>query len=172
MIYQIVLTLVLMSLVFFITKHIYTKEIKRLTIIDKKTGIYNRSYFDYTFISEFHRARRIQHPIALIFIQTDKSIKLTKSLLDSIKRDTDFIAQYEKELYVAVLYDTDSNGTDKIINRIMESKPMDHDINIGVYAGIPDCHISSKYMLETGLKALEKSINIGKNCVEFSLNSI
>jgi GGDEF domain-containing protein len=172
MIYQIIYTVILMALVFFITRSFYKKEIKSLTLKDRRTGIYNRSYFDHVYMSEFHRARRINHPISLIFIKSDRSIEVAEKLIESIQRDTDFIAQYEEELYVAVLYDTDSNGTDKVINRILESRPYDHNLNIGVYAGVPDNHISSRYMLEAGMKALEKSIKNGKNCVEFSLDSV
>lgn len=172
MIYQIISYLILIGLVFFLTRGLYIKEIKALTVKDKKTGIYNRNYFDTVYIAEFHRSRRINHPISLIFIQSDSSLEVATNLMEAIHRDTDFIACYQKSLYVAVLYDTDSEGTDMVVKRIMDHRPADHNINIGVYAGVPDNHISSQYMIDEAYKALEKSLKLGMNIVEFSLNSV
>lgn len=172
MIYQIFFLLITVATTFLITRVIYIRQIKKLTIKDKKTGIYTRSYFDSVYITEFQRARRINHPISIIFIKCDSSTELIGELIHSIQRDTDFIAKYDKEHYVAVLYDTDSNGTDKVISRIISNLPEGRTVNMGIHACIPDSHISSQYLLDESKNALIKSLKHGKNMVEFSLDSI
>jgi len=159
-------------LTYIITRGVYIKRVNALTIKDEKTGIYNRNYFDLIYISEFQRARRISHPISIIFIQCDSSTEVTEKLIQSIKRDTDLIAKYDEDHYIAVLYDTNSIGTDKVINRIMYNIPEGHTVNMGVHSGIPDNHTSSQYLLDESKKALVKSLRYGRNRVEFSLDSI
>lgn len=172
MVFQIIYSLLLMMTVFLITRIYYSKKIKELTIIDERTGIYSKTCFDTLYRSEFNRARRINHPLSIVFIKTEPSIEIAKKLAISIERDTDFIAQCEEGLYVAILNNTNSDGTDKVIDRIIRNMPVDISINIGVYAGIPDRHVNSENLLNEAKKALKKSIKQGKNCIEFSLNSI
>lgn len=164
---------------FLITRMYYIKHLKEdniiideLTIIDSETGLYNRDFFDKTYLSEYHRARRIKHPIALLFLETENIKDISMILKSSIKRDTDFLSRYERNLFVAVMYDTNSDGVDLVIKRIMDNLNSSLIINMGIHAGIPDGHTSSRNLLNQALKALTKSKNRGDNIIEFSLNSI
>ncbi|QEN04160.1 GGDEF domain-containing protein [Thiospirochaeta perfilievii] len=179
MIIYITITFLLMILTFFITRFFYITKLKKcdvvindLTTIDKETGLYNRHFFDYTYLSEFHRASRINCPLALVFFKSTSTDKLPQILLDSIKRDTDFISRYEKNIYAAVLYDTSLEGVDQIINRVMERVDGDMDLNIGVHTSIPDSHTSSIKLVEEAIKSLNVAISRGDRIIEFTLNSI
>lgn len=173
---------------------ILSSEINKLTVKDPLTNTFNRQFFDDNYIKEFHRARRVKQPLALIYFDVDNIEKIQKGhgteavditlkevsliLNDAIQRDTDFIARYNSHLFAAVLYNTFSDGVELVVERILTKlkniKLYDQSISlsIGVHVGIPDNHTNTEMMINESLKALTKAKKRENNSIEFSLNSI
>lgn len=179
MVIYVIITLFLMISTFLITRMYYiscqkkdNKTIEELTIIDSETGLYNRTFFDKYYLSEFHKAQRINHPIALLFLETIDVKEVSKILTQSIKRDTDFVSRFCDNIFVVVMYNTNADGVDPVIKRVMDNLKKEITLNIGVHTGIPDSHTSSRNLIDEAFKALEKSKNRGNKTIEFSLNSI
>ncbi len=171
--------LLLIFITFLLTRNFYNRkllqkddEIQKLHTVNPDTGIYYRTYFDKIFLSEFHRARRIQHPIALIFIYNPGNTIIDKKLTATIKRDTDFVSYFEDKTYVCVLYNTDVEGVDNVIKRLFNTLSENDELKIGIHTQIPDNHTSSKNLIDEAYKALNRAKNSQGMAVEFSLNSI
>ena len=155
------------------------EQVEDLTLKDRLTNTFNRHYFDETFIKEFHRARRASLPLGVVFIEinmidpTDEVLKTTaKLILSIIKRDTDFVAKYSNNTFIAVLNNTISDGVEYVVEKVVKNIDPSLEISIGVHVGIPDGHTSSQIMLNEAEKALEKAKKGGVSNIEFSLNSI
>jgi diguanylate cyclase (GGDEF)-like protein len=168
-------------------------KLKELTIKDTLTNCFNRLYFEKNYIKEFHRSRRASQPIAILFIDIDDFkeindslghevgdtilIKVAKALNTAIQRETDFVARYGGDEFIAVLYNTNSQGVDLVIKRIKDGMEgiteteKKTTISIGVHVGIPDSHTNSRMMLIEADKALYKAKKNGKNRTEYSINS-
>lgn len=173
---------------------ILSSEVNKLNQKDPLTNIYNRLYFDKNYIKEFHRARRVKQPLGILCVDLDDLKKINieegKSVGDSIikdiakilnkviQRDTDFVVRYNSDEFIAILYNTDSNGVELVLERIISNldiktpkgKPV--YISAGVHVGIPDNHTNSEMMLNEAVKALLKAKKQLGNSIEFSLNSI
>lgn len=173
---------------------ILSSEVNKLSQKDPLTNIYNRLYFDKNYIKEFHRARRVKQPLGILCVDLDDLKKINieegKSVGDSIikdiakilnkviQRDTDFVVRYNSDEFIAILYNTDSNGVELVLERIISNldiktpkgKPV--YISAGVHVGIPDNHTNSEMMLNEAVKALLKAKKQLGNSIEFSLNSI
>lgn len=173
---------------------ILSSEVNKLTVKDPLTNTYNRQFFDENYTKEFHRARRVKQPLALIYFDVDNIDEIQKDhgkeavditlkelsliLNDVIQRDTDFVARYNSHLFATVLYNTFSDGvelvTERILTKIKNIKLYDQNISlsIGVHVGIPDNHTNTEMMINESLKALTKAKKRENNSIEFSLNSI
>lgn len=146
------------------------KQINELTIWEKGTRLYKRNHFDDLYIKEFHRARRTSEVLSIIYLKVEENDKTALNLTNSIKRNTDYICHYGKNLYLLLLTGTNADGTEHVIDRLTDTFS-DQSHHMGIYSGIPDSHTSSQSMLDEAMKALEKSIS-SRNRIEFSLNSI
>lgn len=149
---------------------IYRRRLDRLTVKDSITDLYKKEHLETIYIKELHRARRSNEVLSILFLYTEESVELSRSLSRVIKRDTDYICQYDKDLYLLLLTDTDANGTDHVISRLRDLLK-DREFHIGVHTGIPDNHTNSQSMLYEAMKALKRSKSQPKG-IEFSLNSV
>ncbi len=101
-------------------------NLRRLSLLDGLTGIYNRRGFDQAFDLEWQRAMRSQEPLSLIMIDLDcfKAFndcyghpagdsclqQVVKELRHSLRRPGDLVARYGGEEFVVILPNTTSAG--------------------------------------------------------------
>jgi diguanylate cyclase (GGDEF)-like protein len=121
---------------FYIHKRIELyEELKRLSITDELTSLYNRRYFDNQLNKEIERAQRYSHKLSLLIVDLDKFkqfndtyghrqgdelIKNIAFILNSSVRKPDFVARYGGDEFVIVMPETGSNEAHKLIERIKE----------------------------------------------------
>lgn len=105
------------------------RELERLAITDKLTGIHNRRHFDESLDFEFRRSERSAHPFCLIMVDVDhfknyndrnghqagdRALQLVASELKAKLRTTDLLARYGGEEFVVLLYDTTKDAALKV----------------------------------------------------------
>lgn len=106
-------------------KSLLHKKVKDLAIKDGLTGLYNHRYFKERLELEIQTAKRIQHPLSLIFFDIDHFKKyndinghpmgdmLLRSMADILKktsRTTDIPCRYGGEEFVIILTHTNLEG--------------------------------------------------------------
>ena len=111
------------------------EELKRLSITDELTSLYNRRYFENQLIKEIERAQRYSHKLSLLMVDLDKFkqfndtyghrqgdelIKNIAMILKSSVRKPDFVARYGGDEFVIVMPETGSIEAQKLIERIKE----------------------------------------------------
>jgi len=97
------------------------EELRRRSITDELTGLYNRRFFVNRLDQELARARRYRHPLALLMIDIDHFkafndthghpagdalLKELGRLLHNLARESDFAARYGGEEFVVVMPET------------------------------------------------------------------
>jgi diguanylate cyclase (GGDEF)-like protein len=97
-------------------------ELKYLAITDPLTGLANRRHFSQRLEEELHRARRLNKPLAVIYIDIDHFKSVNDSLghtagdqalrhlgdiCHQTLRDIDFIARVGGEEFIAIIIDSD-----------------------------------------------------------------
>lgn len=93
------------------------------TIHDKLTGLYNRPYFDETFVQQSALALRFQHDLAILFLDLDNFklindtyghlagdavLKAVAKTISKEKRESDIAARFGGEEFVLILTHTDN----------------------------------------------------------------
>lgn len=112
----------------------YIEEIKSLSLIDPPTGIFNRCYMDEHISQEIKRAYRYERSLALILVGVnrfsetvaefghfsgDVLLKRTaECLIDSVRKDVDWIARYGEDAFMVVLPETDTAGALIVAKRL------------------------------------------------------
>ena len=101
------------------------QELRRLSAIDRMTGLFNRGYFDERVAAEVSRARRSSQPISLVMLDVDHfklfndkyghaagdaGLRAIASLLRHTVRRSDIVARYGGEEFVLVLPDTSAEA--------------------------------------------------------------
>ena len=94
------------------------KALRRLSSMDRMTGVYNRGYFDERLSAEMSRARRQSEPLALVMIDVDHfkrfndnyghaagdaGLRALTNLIRHSLRRSDLVARYGGEEFVIVL---------------------------------------------------------------------
>lgn len=94
------------------------QSLRRLSAIDRMTGVYNRGYFDERLSAELSRARRHEQPLALVMIDVDHfkrfndnhghaagdaGLRALSTLIRHSLRRSDFVARYGGEEFVLLL---------------------------------------------------------------------
>lgn len=113
------------------------EELQALANSDGLTKIGNRRRFEEFLTNEWHRASRSRTEISLILVDIDhfKQFndtyghlegdrclqKVAKSLADTIKRPTDFVARFGGEEFAIILGGTDSDGAMAIAGQVLEN---------------------------------------------------
>jgi diguanylate cyclase (GGDEF)-like protein len=126
---------------------------------DEDTGLYNFKSFRWMLSGEIKRVKRYNTPLSLIFIRVDnlvdfqqhydynQEIALYRELgrfLRNILRDADYIGKYSDNEIGAILPETNANGVNIVLQRILQNKTRAFEILSGMWKDVvPDISISS-----------------------------
>ena len=110
------------------------KKLGQLSTMDELTNIENRRGFNDYMIKEWDRAKRSKKPLSIIMMDIDYFKKyndklghpagdeclasIAALLKSTFRRPGDFIARYGGEEFIAVLPDTDLDGTKKLAENL------------------------------------------------------
>ena len=98
------------------------QQLRRLSTVDRLTGLFNRGYFDERFATELGGAKRYGRTLALAMIDVDNfkpfndtyghtagdtALKTTASVIRSLFRSSDVVARYGGEEFVIIMLETD-----------------------------------------------------------------
>jgi len=136
----------------------HIEEIKSLSLIDPPTGIFNRCYMDEHISQEIKRAYRYERSLSLILVGVnrfsetvaeyghfsgDVLLKRTaECLIDSVRKDVDWIARYGADAFMVVLPETDTAGALIVAKRLrlriaaMVVKMYDKELRITACFGV------------------------------------
>ncbi|MBI5642414.1 MAG: diguanylate cyclase [Deltaproteobacteria bacterium] len=112
------------------------KEVEKLSVTDPLTGLYNRRYLFEHLSAEFGRAKRYQHPLAVVMIdidnfkmindtfghqQGDKILSELSTLLRAKTRSTDVWARYGGEEFIGYVSHCPSEGIFLLAEKIRKA---------------------------------------------------
>jgi diguanylate cyclase (GGDEF)-like protein len=167
-------------------------RLKKLSITDGLTQIYNRMYFEKQFRKEWRRCSRQGAQISVLMIDVDNFKSLNDSaghlagdkVLQSIasalhnyfKRAGDLVARYGGEEFIVMLPETDqrqsiamAEGLRLTIEKLV-THYNDHQFSVTVSIGIstttPSANLSPEHLLRAADSALYKAKNTGRNRIE------
>ncbi len=174
------------------------EELRRLSIRDGLTEVYNHRYFHQHFEREWKRVIRDKKPISLIMVDIDffklyndtyghlsgdDCLKqVAKTLNNIIHRPADLFARYGGEEFVAVLPGTDEEGSLLLaeeMRKSVETLKIKHTssdisayvtISLGVGTIFPDSKSSSNALIDLADKVLYKVKQTGRNQVKSGNN--
>jgi two-component system chemotaxis family response regulator WspR len=174
------------------------EELKKISIRDGLTEIYNRRYFHQYFEREWKRAIRDKKLISLIMIDIDFFklfndtyghlagdnclIQVANTLNDLVNRPADLFARYGGEEFVAILPGTEKDGTLLLaeeMRKAVEALKIEHTsstiseyvtISLGVGTIFPDNKSSSNALIKLADKILYKVKQSGRNMVKSNDN--
>jgi diguanylate cyclase (GGDEF)-like protein len=166
------------------------EKLTRLVITDGLTDIANRRYFDEQLAHEWHRAHRMNQPLALAMIDVDWFKKyndhyghqagddclrqVAMVLTHSAKRDSEFVARYGGEEFALIL-PTTQNETALIVLenvcRALSDLELPHalsefgrvTISAGVAVCVPNEHDSAEILVRHADEALYTAKHQGRN---------
>lgn len=112
----------------------YLEEIQSLYMIDPVTGMFNRRYMDDRLPQEIKRAYRYEHSLSVVLVAIDNfdQVKATHGhfsgdlvlkgcadcLMESVRKEVDWIARYDEARFVVVLPETTSSGAMIVAKRL------------------------------------------------------
>lgn len=156
--------------------------LKRISVTDALTGLYNRRYFDQCLETESKRAMRDKLPLSLIMLDADHFKQfndhyghqagdnclqlVAKALQSSVQRGTDIAARYGGEEFAAILSNTDNEGAMVLAERIRQAVValnIPHEqssvaphvtISLGVATSIPTKPLPAEVLLKAADQAL------------------
>lgn len=162
-----------------------------LSSLDGLTGLFNRRYFDHNLVKEWKQASRDETPLSLLIVDIDylKNYndyygyqagddclrKVGQLLYDSLLRPTDIIARYGGEEFAAILPNTESEGAEKVAERMIESvarSGIAHNgspvaeivtVSIGAYSIFPKEQIDVISLLDSAHRALSEAKEKSRN---------
>ncbi len=161
-------------------------KLTELSIKDPLTQIYNRRYFNLTFYDRWNIAQRHKTSISLIICDVDnfKTINdtkghlvgdqvlksIAKSIKDSLKRATDFVARFGGEEFVIVSCGGDDHSSIQLCQMIQKNALSskfdgiaDITLSYGIYSIFPDESLTPQEFINNADKALYEAKNSGKN---------
>lgn len=164
--------------------------LESMAMLDALTGIPNRRRFDDVLATEMKRAVRNRKPLGLIMIDVDffkryndhyghgagdKCLrKVALTLAEAVDRPGDFVARYGGEEFVALLPETDHEGTRLIAERFrerVEAQRIPHElsaaspwvtVSIGFVSEVPSDD-RPQSLLEAADQALYRAKQQGRN---------
>ena len=168
-----------------------TDLLESLAMLDGLTNIPNRRRFDEALDSEWKRAKRVGHSVALVmgdidFFKAyndhhghgagDACIKTVAEVLaDVVDRPADLVARYGGEEFIALLPETDIEGARLIAERFrcgVESRHISHGhsqaspwvtVSVGFASALPDESNSTSPLLEAVDDMLYRAKADGRN---------
>jgi diguanylate cyclase (GGDEF)-like protein/PAS domain S-box-containing protein len=165
------------------------QKLRKLSITDGLTKLYNRRWFDESIDEEFRRARRYKLNLALLFFdvdhfkrfnddyghdQGDRVLEAIGVVMHEHFRDVDFCFRYGGEEFCAILPSTGNPGCGLAAERFrqkieaMEVDGLKITISIGV-AVYPDVGTNPSDMLKKADIALYEAKDSGRNQVCFAV---
>ncbi|BES73229.1 diguanylate cyclase [Marinobacter nanhaiticus D15-8W] len=170
------------------------QKLKRLSISDGLTGVYNRRYFDEQFTLECQRAVRNGGSLCLLLIDADhfKAVNDTyghgfgdeclkavaRTLGQCANRPTDVVARYGGEEFVVLLPEVDLKGGLNVAENIrsqVENLSLRYDdqavsitVSVGLVAHSPRHSHIEQNLLEIADANLYAAKAAGRNCVQAS----
>ncbi len=113
------------------------EDLRKLSITDSLTSIYNRRYFDEVLTDELRRSERLNIPISLAIIDIDffkeyndiyghiagdnSLIAVAQAIMKQVQRTGDFAARYGGDEFAVVLPNTTLDGAAVVCERILRS---------------------------------------------------
>jgi two-component system cell cycle response regulator len=171
------------------------EKIRLLSITDKLTGCYNRTYMDEYLAKEIARAKRYIRPVSLVMADIDHFKRVNDtyghqagdlilkdfaaSIKKGLRKDVDWMARYGGEEFLMVLPETDyecaMSSADRLRKSVAESVSSYNGIEIritasfGVVGFVPSAHnqkMSYEMIINRADKALYRAKNDGRNRVK------
>lgn len=165
-------------------------RLEQLSLEDDLTGIANRRSFDRALSDEWNRARRREHPLALILLDLDHFKELNDRrghpagddglrrvgafLAEAIRRSGEVVARYGGEEFAILLPATDAEGAIRVAESLREgieqlSIPYGNGrrmtASCGVAAMIPARTLTAESLVASADRALYAAKHGGRNCV-------
>lgn len=125
-----------------------------LSFVDELTGLYNQRFLDVALNNEIARAHRYASPVTVLFIDLDRFksvndtfghivgsavLKAASRLLKTCMRDADQLLRYGGDEFVAILPNTNEEGSLIVAERIRESFDQ-HRFDVSEETQIPSAH--------------------------------
>ena len=157
-------------------------RLEALSLEDDLTGIANRRYFERALNDEWNRARRREHPLALILLDLDhfKSLndrrghpagddclrRVGAFLAEAVKRSGEVVARYGGEEFAILLPGVDAEGALRIAEMLREGIERLGSVtaSCGVAALIPSNETPDQ-LVASADRALYAAKHSGRNCV-------
>jgi diguanylate cyclase (GGDEF)-like protein len=160
-------------------------NLKKLSTIDKLTGVYLRKHIEQQFAIQMSISRQQNFSLSVIMLDIDKFknvndtyghrkgdeilSKIGERLLKSV-RATDYVARYGGEEFIILLPETDAMSGHKVAEKIRtlieQSKLLGDDMALTVSLGVstyPDDGANEEELIEKADQALYYSKNNGRN---------
>jgi diguanylate cyclase (GGDEF)-like protein len=157
-------------------------RLEALSLEDDLTGIANRRYFERALADEWNRARRREHPLALILLDLDHFKLLNDRrghpagdaclrrvgafLADSVKRSGEVVARFGGEEFAILLPGVDNEGAIRVAEVLREGIERLGMVtaSCGVAAIIPNSE-TAELLVANADRALYAAKHSGRNCV-------
>jgi diguanylate cyclase (GGDEF)-like protein len=168
-------------------------QLEALSLEDDLTGIANRRSFERALSDEWNRARRHEHPLALILLDLDhfKEIndrrghpagddclrRVGAFLDDAIRRSGDLVARYGGEEFAILLPATDGEGAIRVAESLREGieslgvpygSGRKMTASCGVASLVPAGGITAESLVASADRALYAAKHSGRNCVRIA----
>jgi len=167
------------------------EELKRVSITDGLTGLYNRRHFDNTLDSEWKRARREQQPLSLVMLDVDHFkqfndnyghqagddclVQVANALQLPLRRPVDTAARYGGEEFITILPNTPGEGALVVAEKMRQAIaalniPHEHSsaanhvtVSLGVATTMPTKDKNMEALIKSVDTALYEAKEAGRN---------
>jgi len=167
------------------------EELKRVSITDGLTGLYNRRHFDDTLDSEWKRARREQQPLSLVMLDVDHFkkfndnyghqagddclVQVANALQLPLRRPVDTAARYGGEEFITILPNTPGEGALVVAEKMRQAIaalniPHEHSsaanhvtVSLGVATTMPTKDKNMEALIKSVDTALYEAKEAGRN---------
>ena len=167
------------------------RELKKISVLDGLTQIYNRRYFDKILPQEFNRCKRKKEHLSLMMIDIDyfkfyndsyghmagdNCLKTVAQIIsNSINRASDIAVRYGGEEFAVVLPNTPIDGAVTVARRIQETlmhRRIEHKsskisqfltVSIGIQSAIPTSDLAIDDIIQRADLALYEAKSRGRS---------
>lgn len=164
--------------------------LEQVSIKDPLTGAFNRRYLNTVLKDYIQLAHRSNSFLTVLMIDLDNFkqvndtfghiagdkvlISLTRSIEQEMHRSTDFVARFGGDEFAVILYDTNTEGTKQVVDRLLhmtnalsfhnelDGTSIKINISIGVYSSPPEHDYTAEYLISKADEALYVAKHNGK----------